>query len=65
MENFIIQMDLLDSIPSNEKYKFIGKLRSLDGIAKTLNELEDDKSKGKTFNFISKRFKGNNEDFVV
>jgi len=64
IQDYSIQMNLLDSIPSNEKYKFIGKLRSLDGIAKALNELEDDKAKSKTFNFISKQFKGNNEGLL-
>lgn len=64
IQDYSIQVNLLDSIPSNEKYKFIGKLRSLDGIAKALNELEDNKTKGKTFNFISKQFKGNNEGLL-
>lgn len=59
-----LQMELLGSIPSNEKYKFIGKLRTPQSIAMTLNSLEDEKTKSKTFNFVAKQFKGNNEGLL-
>lgn len=58
------QMELLNSIPSNERYKFIGKIKSMQGIAIALNALEDDKTKTQTFNFIAKQFKGNNEGLL-
>lgn len=54
------KMELLNSIPEKEKYKFIGKLKSSQSIATALNSLSDEKTKGKTFNFVSKQFKGNN-----
>lgn len=59
-----LQMELLGSIPSNEKYKFIGKLRTPQSIAMALNGLEDEKTKSKTFNFVAKQFKGNNEGLL-
>ena len=58
------QMELLDKIPNSEKYKFIGKIKSAQGIAVALNSLEDDKAKSKTFNFIAKQLKGNNEGLL-
>ena len=54
-----IQTELLSSIPSNEKYKFIGKLRTSQSIANALNNLGEDVTKRKTFNFVAKQFKGN------
>ena len=54
------KMELLNTIPEKEKYKFIGKLKSPKNIAEALNSLGDDKTKNKTFNFIAKQFKGNN-----
>lgn len=59
-----LQMELLGSIPSNEKYKFIGKLRTPQSIAMALNGLEDEKTKSKTFNFVAKQFKGNNDGLL-
>ena len=64
IHDYNCQMNLLGSIPSNEKYKFIGKIKSAQGIAMALNGLEDDKTKRKTFNFIAKQFKGNNEELL-
>lgn len=64
IKNINKQMELFDSIPSNEKYKFIGKLRTQQSIANALNSLEDDKTKRKTFNFVAKQFKGNNEGLL-
>ena len=64
IKNINKQMELFDSIPSNEKYKFIGKLRTPQSIANALNSLEDDKTKRKTFNFVAKQFKGNNEGLL-
>jgi len=61
IRDYNLQMKLLDSIPTNEKYKFIGKIKSTQAIAMALNNLEDDKTKSKTFNFIAKQFKGNQE----
>ena len=64
IQNSSLQIQLLDSIPGNEKYKFIGKIRSTQGIAQALNELSDDETKRKTFNFIAKQFKGNDEGLL-
>lgn len=64
IRDYNVQMELLSSVPSNEKYKFIGKIKSTQGIAKALNNLEDDKAKSKTFNFVAKQFKGNNEGLL-
>ena len=64
IQDYNLQMRLLESIPDNEKYKFIGKIRSTQGIAMALNSLEDEKAKRKTFNFIAKQFKGNNEGIL-
>lgn len=58
------KIELLNSIPEKEKYKFIGKLKSSQSIATVLNSLSDDKTKGKTFNFVSKQFKGNNKGLL-
>ncbi len=60
IQDYNHQKELLNSIPENEKYKFIGKIRSAQGIATALNNLENDDNKSKTFNFIAKQFKGNN-----
>ena len=59
-----LQLELLKEIPKNERHKFIGRIKSSQGIATALNSLEDEKSKGKTFNFIAKQFKGNNEELL-
>ena len=59
IQDYTLQMKLLENIPNNEKYKFIGKIRSTHGIAVALNDLEDENTKRKTFNFIAKQFKGN------
>lgn len=64
IQDYTLQMKLLESIPSNEKYKFIGKIKSTQGIAIALNGLEDEKTKSKTFNFVAKQFKGNNEGLL-
>ena len=64
IQDYTLQMKLLESIPSNEKYKFIGKIKSTQGIAMALNDLEDEKTKSKTFNFVAKQFKGNNEGIL-
>ena len=64
IQDYNIQMNLLESIPINEKYKFIGKIKSIQGIAMALNGLGDDKTKSKTFNYIAKQFKGNNEGIL-
>ena len=59
-----IQIELLDEVPKNERHKFIGRIKTSEGIATALNSLEDEKSKRKTFNFIAKQFKGNNEGLL-
>ena len=64
IQDYTLQMKLLESIPSNEKYKFIGKIKSTQEIAMALNGLEDEKTKSKTFNFVAKQFKGNNEGIL-
>ena len=64
IQDYNIQMNLLESIPINEKYKFIVKIKSMQGIAMALNSLGDDKTKSKTFNYIAKQFKGNNEGIL-
>jgi len=53
------KMELLNSIPENERYKFIGKLKSSANIATAINSLSDGKTKSRTFNFVAKQFKGN------
>ncbi len=55
-----LKVELLDTIPENEKYKFIGKIKSSSKTATALNKLSDDKTKNKTFNFVAKQLKGNN-----
>lgn len=58
------KIELLDSIPQNERYKFIGKLEYQEDIAQQLSEIEDEKSKRKTFNYISKQYKGNSKKLL-
>ena len=58
------KMELLFLIPEQERYKFIGRLKTPQAIAVALNSLDDDKIKSKTFNFIAKQFKGNNEGLL-
>lgn len=60
IQDYNHQIKLLESMPENEKYKFIGKIKSTQEIAKALNNLENENNKSKTFNFIAKQFKGNN-----
>lgn len=55
-----LKIELLSAVPENERYKFIGKLKSPQDIAKVLNSLSNENSKVKTFNFVAKQFKGNN-----
>lgn len=64
IRDYNIQLQLLDNISSDEKYKYIGKIKSMQGIAIALNGLEDDKVKSKSFNFIAKQFKGNSEGLL-
>ncbi len=64
IQDYNRQLELLKTISSDEKHKFIGKIKSAQGIATALNSLEDDKIKSKTFNFIAKQFKGNNEGLL-
>lgn len=54
------KIELLNTIPEKERYKFVGKLKSPQNIAQVLNSFSDDKTKNKTFNFVAKQFKGNN-----
>ncbi len=54
-----LQVKLLQDITESEKYKFIGKLRTSQSIANALNNLGEDETKRKTFNFVAKQFKGN------
>lgn len=54
------QIQLLNTIPANEKYKFMGKLSSAEHIAEQLNGMQDEKGKIKTFNYVAKQYKGNN-----
>ena len=56
IQDYNCQMELLHIISDNEKYKFIGRIKSSHGIAIALNSLMD----SKTFNFVAKQFKGNN-----
>ena len=60
IQDYTCQMELLNSISNNEKYKFIGKIKSSYGISIALNSFNDDETKRKTFNFVAKQFKGNN-----
>lgn len=64
IKDYNVQMRLLSTVPSNVKYKFIGRIKSAEGIAAALNGLEDDKTKTRTFNFVAKQFKGNNEGLL-
>ena len=59
-----IKIELLNTIPEKEKYKFIGKIRTPRNIAMLLNGLADEKSKAQTFNYIAKQFKGNNDGIL-
>lgn len=63
IQDYTIQMNLLESISASEKYKFIGKIKSAQGIAMSLNGL-DDNNKVQTFNFIAKQFKGNSKGLL-
>lgn len=59
-----IKIKLLDQIPASEQYKFIGKLKKMENIAEQLNQMEDEKSKRKTFNYIAKQLKGNSKGLL-
>lgn len=61
IQDYTSQIELLESIPSNEKHKFIGKIKSPNGIDIALNSLESETSKTKTFNFVVKQMKGNSK----
>jgi len=58
------KIELLRSIPENEKYKFLGKLKNPENIAQQLNKLGDEKSKKKSLNFIAKQLKGNSKGLL-
>ena len=64
IQDYNRQLELLETISSNEKHKFIGRIKSAQGIATALNSLEDDEARSKTFNFIAKQFKGNSEGLL-
>ena len=55
-----LKIQLLDTIPMKERYKFIGKLYDPQSIAEQLSQLGED-NKRKTFNFIAKQYKGNSK----
>lgn len=59
-----IQIELLGEVTENERHRFIGRIKSSEGIATALNGLDDEESKRKTFNFVTKQFKGNNEGLL-
>ncbi|MBR0351448.1 MAG: transglutaminase domain-containing protein [Clostridia bacterium] len=59
-----LKIELLNVVPQNEKHKFIGRIKSTQGIAATLNSLDNENSKWKTFNFIAKQFKGNSKGLL-
>ena len=59
------KIELLETIPINEKYKFLGKLKNPENIAEQLNKLEDKKSKKKSLNFIAKQLKGNSKGLLI
>ena len=59
------KIELLSSIPTKDRYKFIGKLREPKNIAEQLSQIEDEKSKRKSFNFIAKQFKGNSKGLLA
>lgn len=58
------KIELLNTVPKKEKYKFIGKLENSQSIAEQLSQMEDEKSKRKTFNYIAKQYKGNSKKFL-
>jgi len=60
-ENYKIA--LLESIPENEIYKFLGKLKNPENIAEQLNRLGY-KSQKKSLNFIAKQLKGNSKGLL-
>ena len=55
-----LKIQLLDTIPMKERYKFIGKLYDPQSIAEQLSQLGEDNQR-KTFNFIAKQYKGNSK----
>ena len=64
MKDSDAQMQYLEFIPENERYKFIGKIKSILYMADALDGLPDDETKRKTFNFIAKQFKGRGTDLL-
>lgn len=58
------KIELLNTIPQSEKYKFIGKLKNPANMAEQLNMLEDEKGKRKSLNFIAKQLKGNSKGLL-
>lgn len=64
IRDYNVQMKLLSSVPSYEKHKFIGKIKSTQAISMVLNGLEDEVTKNKTFSFIAKQFKGNSKGLL-
>lgn len=59
-----LKISLLNSIPLEEKYKFLGKLKNPQNIAKQLNGFADEKSKKKSLNFVAKQLKGNSKGLL-
>lgn len=59
-----VKLRLLNSIPEQERYKFIGNLKLSQSIAIALNSLSDDKVRNKTFNFVAKQLKGNSKKLL-
>lgn len=64
IQDYNVQMELLNSVPSNEKYKFIGNVKSTQAIATALNGFADEEARSKTFGFIAKQFKGNSKGLL-
>lgn len=58
------KMEMLKTVPEQEVYKFIGKLKQSENIAIILNELNDDICKNKTFQYIAKQYKGNSKQLL-
>ena len=62
--NVQIQLEILNEVQKEERHKFIGRIKSAEGISTALNGLEDIEAKRKTFKFIAKQLKGNNEEIL-
>lgn len=59
-----VTLEQLTTIPEQERYKLIGKLKLPQNITYALNSLTDDTVRRKTFNFIAKKFKGNSKGLL-